>query len=235
MYTLSSFYRSKRWERFREYLIDKRTNEEDGCIYDEITGEVITQPYDIILHHTIVLTESNVNDFDISLNENLIQIVSHATHNKIHNRFGSEGTRHIYLVYGAPGAGKSEYVNSVAGTHDLILNIDNIYQCISVNNRYENSKRLSKNVFAIRDCMLDMIRTRNGRYQNAYIVGGYPLESERERLVNTIGAEEIFINTPIDECLLNVSQRPDVYKKYVHEWFETYNAANIPPTFEIAG
>ena len=66
-------------------------------------------------------------------------------------------------------------------------------------------------------------------------VGGYPLESERERLVNTIGAEEIFINTPIDECLLNVSQRPDVYKKYVHEWFETYNAANIPPTFEIAG
>lgn len=224
MYTLSSFYRSKRWEKFREYLIDKRTNKDDGFIYDEVTGERIIHKYDIILHHTIILTESNVNDFDISLNEDLIQIVSHATHNIIHSRFGSEGTRHIYLVYGAPGSGKSEYVQSVAGEHDLVLNLDNIYQCISVNNRYENSKRLSKNVFMIRDCMLDMIKTRTGHFQNAYIVGGYPLESERERLVNTLGAEEIFIDKSMEECLLNVSERPAEYKKYIQSWFETYNS-----------
>lgn len=83
MYTLSSFYRSKRWAAFRDYLIDKRTNKADGFVYDEVTGKPIVKAYDIILHHTIVLTESNVNDFDISLNEDLIQIVSHATHNMI--------------------------------------------------------------------------------------------------------------------------------------------------------
>lgn len=86
MYTLSSFYRSKRWAAFRDYLIDKRTNNADGFVYDEVTGKPIVKAYDIILHHTIVLTESNVNDFDISLNEDLIQIVSHATHNMIHER-----------------------------------------------------------------------------------------------------------------------------------------------------
>lgn len=224
MFTLSSFYNSKKWKNFREDLINKRTNKEDGFIYDEITGKPIINKYDVILHHTIVLTESNVNDWDISLNEDLIQIVSHATHNRIHERFGSEGTRHVYLVYGAPGSGKSEYVKSAAGVHDLVLDLDNIYQCISINNRYDNSKRLSKNVFMIRDLMLDMIKTRNGRFQNAYIVGGYPMEAERERIVNTIGAEEIFIDKSIDECLMNVQDRPEAYKKYVQDWFESYSA-----------
>lgn len=224
MFTLSSFYNSKIWKNFREDLINKRTNKEDGFIYDEITGKPIINKYDVILHHTIVLTESNVNDWDISLNEDLIQIVSHATHNRIHERFGSEGTRHVYLIYGAPGSGKSEYVKNVAGVHDLVLDLDNIYQCISINNRYENSKRLSKNVFMIRDLMLDMIKTRNGRFQNAYIVGGYPMEAERERIVNTIGAEEIFIDKSIDECLMNVQDRPEAYKKYVQDWFESYSA-----------
>lgn len=223
MFTLSSFYKSKKWQKFREELILKRTNKEDGLIYDEITGEPILKKYDIILHHTTVLTESNVNDWDISLNEDLIQIVSHATHNKIHERFGSEGTRHIYLVYGAPGAGKSDYVKSVAGAHDLVLDLDNIYQFISINNRYENSRRLSKNVFMIRDLMLDMIMTRNGRFQNAYIIGGYPMDAERERIVNAIGAEEIFINKSIDECLINVQNRPEAYKEYVKDWFDSFN------------
>lgn len=224
MFTLSSFYRSKKWQIFRDALISKRTNPDDGLVYDEITGKPIIDKCDIILHHTITLTESNVNDYDISLNEDLILIVSHATHNNLHDRFGSEGTRHIYLVYGAPGAGKSDFVKRVAGVHDLVLDLDNIYQCISINNRYENSRRLSKNVFMIRDLMLDMIKTRNGRFNNAYIVGGYPMVAERERIVNTIGAEEIFINKTIDECLMNVQSRPERYKKYVQEWFECFSS-----------
>lgn len=221
MLTLSSFYKSDRWEKFRNIIIQERTSD-DGFIYDEITGKPIVNKYDIILHHTIILTEQNVNDPTISFNPELIQIVSHKTHNIIHERFGYEGTRHIYLVYGAPASGKSEYVKSIASKDDLILNLDNIYECISINPRYENSKRLSKNVFKIRDTILDMINTRMGRFANAYIVGGYPLDSERERIANTLGAEEIFINKTYEECLLNIKERPKEYKKYVDDWFESY-------------
>lgn len=221
MYTLNTFYRSKEWEKFREYIINERTSK-DGFIYDEITGKPITSKYDVILHHITPLTEFNVNDYDIAFNEKNIQIVSHKTHNIIHERFGYEGTRHIYLVYGAPASGKHEYINEIAGTNDLILNIDNLYQAISVNARYINSKRLSKNVFILRDTILDMIKTRNGKFQNAYIVGGYPLKSERERLVNTLGAEEIFINKTIEECLENSNERPEEYKKYIYNWFENF-------------
>lgn len=75
----------------------------------------------------------------------------------------------------------------------------------------------------IRDLILDMIKTRNGRFNNAYIVGGYPMEAERERIVNTIGAEEIFINKSIDECLMNVQDRPEKYKEYVKDWFDSFS------------
>ena len=115
MYTLSSFYRSDAWARFREYVINKRMTA-DGLILDEITGKPILKKYDVILHHVEVLTPQNVNDPEIALNEKNIQIVSHKTHNKIHGRFGYEGTRHIYIVYGAPCSGKSSFVESVAET-----------------------------------------------------------------------------------------------------------------------
>lgn len=222
MYSLSTFYKSKEWENFREYIIHKRTAD-DGFIYDEVTGKPILKKYDIIFHHKIVLTEQNVNDASISLNEENIMIVSHKTHNMIHERFGYSGTRHIYLVYGSPCSGKTTYVEDAAGKDDLILDVDKIYQAISINPSHIKSKCLSSNVFQIRDLILDMIKTRNGKWKNAYVVGGYPYQNERERLINSLGAEEIFIDTSIDKCLENASERPKEYIKYIYDWFELKN------------
>lgn len=222
MYSLSTFYKSKEWEQFREYVIHKRTAD-DGFIYDEVTGKPILKKYDIILHHKIVLTEQNVNDASISLNEDNIMIVSHKTHNMIHERFGYQGTRHIYLVYGSPCSGKTTYVEDAAGKDDLILDVDKLYQAISINPSHIKSKCLSSNVFQIRDLILDMIKTRNGKWKNAYVVGGYPYQNERERLINSLGAEEIFIDTSIDKCLENASERSKEYIKYIYDWFELKN------------
>lgn len=223
MFTLSSFYRSDEWEKFRQVIINERTKS-DGFIYDEVTNLPIIKPYDIILHHKIVLTEQNVNDFNISLNPDNIQIVSHATHNMIHGRFGYEGSRHIYLVYGSPCSGKSTYVKSVAGSDDLILDIDRIYQCISNNEEHIKSKRLSSYVFKIRDLILDMVKTRYGRCSNVYIIGGYPYLGEREKLCSLLGAEEIFIDVPKEECIARAkATRPNEYIKYIDDWFATYH------------
>lgn len=222
MYTLSSFYRSKEWERFRKYLINKRTTPE-GLIIDEVTGKPIVRKYDIVLHHKIVLTDQNVNDPRITLNEDNIQIVAHETHNKLHSRFGYEGTRHIYIVYGSPCSGKSTFINSAAGKDDLILDIDKLYQAISVNPLHVKSNKLSKNVFILRDTILDMIKTRTGKYNNAYIIGGYPFEAERERLAEALGAELIFIEKSKEECkAIAKAERSKEYLKYIDDWFEKF-------------
>lgn len=42
---------------------------------------------------------------------------------------------------------------------------------------------------------------RLGNWQNAFIVGTYPLKMERQRLADKLGAELIFIETEKDICL----------------------------------
>ena len=219
--SLPQFYKSKEWEKFREVVLLKRT-ERDGELICDHCGKPITFKRDAICHHTTQLTDSNVNDPNISLNEDLIQVVHHKCHNEIHTRFGTY-TRHIYLVYGPPCAGKSTYVQFSATKDDLIVDIDKVYEAISVNEPHVKSKRLTSNAFQVRDLLLDMVKTRNGKWVNAWIIGGYPLKMDRERLANDIGAELIFIESSKSLCLARADLRGgEVYKKYVEDWFEKY-------------
>ena len=226
-YTLSDFYRSKEWAEFRAYLIAERTAK-DGFVYDEVTGKPIVKAYDIILHHKIELTLENVNDANITLNPANIQIVSFKTHNEIHNRFG-KWTRHIYLVYGSPLSGKSTYVKERAGIHDLIIDIDKIYECISNNPPYLKSGRLYDNMRTVYEALLGDVKHRNGKWINAFIIGGFPFKGERERTAAEYGAEPIYIDCTQAEAearLASVQDGRDVkeWSKYISTWFNRYQA-----------
>lgn len=233
MWTLDNFYRSPEWEAFRDVVISERT-QEDGFIYDEVTGEPILQKYDIILHHKTFLTEENVNDVSISLNPENIQVVSHGTHNKIHRRGNhSQRTmprREVFLVYGPPLAGKTSYVKRVANEGDLIVDMDNIWQCISGQARYIKPVQLKSIAFMMRDSLLDSVKVRRGTWANAYIIGGYPLTSERERILSAYGAREVPIIPDKEECLSRLRQCGDgrdleAWTGYIEEWFRRY----VPP------
>ena len=199
---------------------------EDGLIYDEVTGKPIIKAYDIILHHKIELTEENVNDRSISLNPDNIQVVSHRTHNYIHNRLG-HAVRQVYLVYGAPLSGKTSWVKENMSEGDLVIDLDSIWQCVSGCPRYVKPNKLKSVVFRVRDGLLDSVKYRLGKWDNAYLIGGYPLQGDRERLCRELGAREIFIDTPEDECLARLLQdterNEDEWLHYIREWFEQYS------------
>jgi len=221
---LSDFYKSKPWEIFRRVVIEQRVNPVDGFIYCEYCGKPIVKPYDCIAHHITELTETNYNDIHIALNQDNIQLVHHVCHNKIHEKYGMK-TRKAYIVYGAPLSGKTTYVNQVKSEGDLIIDIDNIWQCVSNEPRYIKQKRLNQIVFGIRDELLSMVKYRLGNWRNAYIIGGYPLESERNRLAGDIGAELIYIDTDMDECfkrLREQTERGEEWEQYIVKWFSTY-------------
>lgn len=223
--SLYDFYRSKEWERFREIVIAKRV-QDDGFVHDEITGDPIVKKYDMIIHHKIELTEENVNDLDISLNEDNVQIVTHRTHNDLHNRFG-RNTRGVYLVYGAPLSGKSTWVRENMSAGDLLIDIDNIWECVSGCKRYEKPKRLNAVVFKIRDELLNACRYRLGQWVCCYIVGGYPLPTERERLCREMGAQEVFIDATKEECLSRMDGRPKEWQQYIEDWFAKAGAVSL--------
>ena len=221
--SLFQFYRSKEWENFRKVILLERL-EKDGELICEHCGKPITRAYDAICHHKTHLTESNLNDFDISLNENNIAVVHHACHNQIHQRFGAY-TRHIYIVYGAPCSGKSTFVKESATKDDLIVDIDKIYSAISINPQHIKSNRLKSNAFQLRDILLDMVKTRNGKWVNAWIIAGMPLKMDRERLADTLGAELIFIEAPKELCLERAYKRGgETYQQYVEDWYEKYQS-----------
>ena len=223
--TLDNFYQSKEWENFRRIVIAERTKE-DGFVYDEVTGKPILKKYDMILHHKEFLTEDNVNDVNISLNPDNIMIVSHKTHNKIHDKLGYK-RKEIYIVYGSPLSGKTTYVKENMSEGDLLIDMDSIWECISGQKRYIKPPRLNAVAFMIRDNLIDAVKHRLGQWNCCYIIGGYPLISERERLSKELGARLIYIESTKEECLArleNSSRDKAEWTKYINTWWERYGA-----------
>lgn len=220
MFTLKSFYKSKEWEDLLKHLKSERISE-DGLLRCECCGQPMIKAYDCIGHHKIELTDNNVNDYNISLNKDYIMLIHHRCHNKEHRRFGFEGAKKVYIVYGPPCSGKSTWVKENATSEDIILDIDNIWQMITINDRYIKPSRLNQNVFSIRDCIIEMIRMRTGKWHNAYIIGGYPLATDRERLEQLLGATSIFINESKEICLDRAKNR-EGWSKHIDDWFRDY-------------
>ena len=222
MFTLDTFYKSSDWQKLLAVLKMERVDP-DGQLICWHCGKPITKSYDAIGHHTIFLTEENVNDANISLNPELIRFVHHRCHNLIHNKFGYK-RKEIFLVYGPPLSGKHEWVKENLTDGELVINIDDIWMALSGLPRYQKPGRLNAIVFQLHRDLLDAARMRLGKWNTAYIVGGYPLISERERLCQEFGAREIFLDRSKDECLLRAKELglDETYSGYIDEWFRRY-------------
>ena len=218
MFTLDTFYKSDQWENLRAQLMQERTNGQ-GELICEYCGKPITRKYDCIGHHETELTEENVNNYEVSLNPQNIKLIHFKCHNKIHKRFNGF-YQSVYLVYGSPCSGKSTWVYEVAEDDDLILDLDKIWEAICKSDRLHKPNRLKRNVFGIRDCILDQIRTRTGMWKNAYVIGGYPLRSDRDRLCDLLKAKPIFIEATPEECFDRAPNED--WKDFICEWFDSY-------------
>jgi len=219
MFTLYSIYRSIEWINLISQLKLERVNDEGKLLCEHCHKEII-KAYDCIGHHIEELTETNVNDYNISLNSDNIMLIHFKCHNQIHERFGFERPKKIYIVYGSPCSGKSTFVHDVATKDDLIIDLDSIWECVTICDKYNKPNRLMVNVFGVRDALLDQVRTRLGKWKTAYIIGGYPLRMDRHRLADKLGAELIYIEATQEECISR--SKNNEWIKYINEWFGMY-------------
>lgn len=216
--TLGNFYTSKAWCKFIAQLKLERVDE-IGNLICEHCGKPITRKYDCIGHHVIELTDENVNDFSVSLNPENVQLIHFSCHNKIHRRF-DEFSQSVYLVYGSPCAGKSTWVQQNAKPDDLIVDIDRVWECLSFQDKYSKNDRIKSNVFGVFDTLIEQVKRRVGKWRDAYIVGGYPLASDRERLCAMLRARPVFIDETREKCLDRAHD--DAWRGYIEDWFDTY-------------
>ncbi len=227
--SLAAFYNSDEWKAVRADLIDKRKNKDDGLVYCEYSGAPIAKAYEIVGHHKTPLTMQNVNDFSVSLNPENIMLVSHKAHNEIHNRFGHSAGRKVYYVYGAPCSGKTTFVNSIKGNSDIVCDVDNVWQCITGGARYEKPNALKANMFEVRRLLLQMIKTRFGNWERAFVIDGGAAKTPRNNLIADLGAEPIFIDTDKETCLQRLATdhnrtqaQKTEWRKYIDKWFTDY-------------
>lgn len=203
MSSFTDFYRQPRWIKLRKTLLHERVNEE-GLLICEHCGKPILKDYDAILHHKEELTPQNVNDPNIAYNPDNLAFVHARCHNDIHNRFGGRvrtWQRKVYYVWGAPCSGKSTFVRENMQVGDLVLDIDKLWEAMSGQPEYMKPSSIKANVFIARDAIFDSIKTRAGNWQTAWVIEGGALLGDRMRRIETLGAEPIYINTPINECL----------------------------------
>ena len=218
MITLGKFYTSKPWIKFIAQLKLDRLNDR-GELICEHCGRPIVKKYDCIGHHIIELTDDNVNDATIALNPDNVELIHFSCHNKIHRRFDGF-SQSVYLVYGSPCAGKSTWVQANANPDDLIVDIDRVWECLSMQDKYNKNDRIKSNVFGVYDTLIEQVKRRVGKWRNAYIIGGYPLASDRERLCDILRARPVFIDESRETCGARAAN--DDWREYIDEWFEDY-------------
>jgi hypothetical protein len=213
-------YASKEWIDLRTMLIAERGPVCEQC------GRIMADTSKLIGHHTVILTAQNVNDPSVALNKELIKLICLRCHNQLPGHFNAKRTREVYLVYGPPCGGKMAMVNQLIERGDIIFDIDRVFECISGMPLYDKPDNLRFNVFAIRDKIIDMIKTRYGQWYNAFIVGTYPVKAERERTAADLGAELLYCNATREQCYATMQQRqlPAGYTKYIDGWFDEYTS-----------
>lgn len=229
--SLKQFYKSKEWIIFRKLIILDR-----GPICQKC-GKKIVESKHIIVHHIIELTEENVNDTSISLNPDNVIIVCFDCHNKIHERFGygykapKKKERGISIVFGPPCSGKTKYVIDNMTRGDIVVDMDRLYQAVTLLPLYDKPNNLKQNVTAVRNQIIDNVKTRYGRFNSAWIIGGYPDKYKREKLACDLGAELIFIQVDKEDCLYRLKYTNDYrqyhyeeWKGYIDKWFMRYTA-----------
>lgn len=226
---LNKFYKSKEWLCCRDDILISRPPICWHCGQGFKADEVI------ICHHKTELTLGNVNDYNISLNPDNVELIHHECHNAIHKRYGyghykkKLKERGVYIVYGPPMSGKTTYVLDNKKDNDLIIDMDSLFEAITMLPRYNKPKALLQNVFTIRNSLIDNIKTRYGKFNNAWIIGGYADKYERDMLQRELGAELILIKPSKEElyerlyeCNDYRKNDSDNWKQYIDDWFEKF-------------
>ena len=127
----------------------------------------------------------------------------------------------VYLIYGPPCSGKSTYISSQLGKNDIVCDVDLIFEAISNHEGHDNDLYVHEIALKLRETLLDIIRDRNGGWDNAYVVSIANTDSKVKKDAGRINADKcLLMNTPFEVCMERAKDRPFHFKYLIQEWFE---------------
>jgi predicted kinase len=136
----------------------------------------------------------------------------------------------VYLIYGSPCSGKTTYARELAKPNDLIIDFDSILYSISGCKMFQYCKATGDIAHKVRDLLINLVKDREGNWENAYIVSCYPFEKERLKVAEELNAELIRMNTTEEECIKRLKENPNGrniknWEIYIKDWFRQNGGA----------
>lgn len=241
---VTQFYNSADWANCKAQVTQERLK--DGALYCEHCGGLILKSFNpneknnkgaIVYHHKKYLTNQNVNDASIAINPDNIAVLHWQCHNIVHNRFCGVGVaieRKVYLITGAPLSGKTTFVKERMQEGDIVLDIDDLWQCMSGQPRYTKPNQLRPAVFNLRNAIKEQIQKGAGSWRNAYIIESLPIATDRKREAERYKAhncEVITMEASREECLNRLYAMPNgrdikKYEEFINNYFDDYTQGN---------
>ena len=222
-----SFYNSAQWEACRSAYVSKRM-QADGGVCERCR---LQQGREV--HHVIPITVNNVNDPNITLNHDNLKLLCKDCHFQVHRKMILEAwakhaderiTMHgcycdstgqlvpirVIVVWGAPGAGKSRYVDTHREPDDIVVDLDKLQDALGRLGRENRSNRLPL-ARMLRDKLYRLIAERDPLIdaKTVWIIAGLPERKARERLIADLRAEAIYIDATLDVCREHIMSDPE--------------------------
>ncbi len=249
------FYKSSQWKKCRKAFIaslaDKtcpRCHERIGKIVHHknyitpynITNPMITLNFDNLEYlcqecHTLEHLKRGAvkNDVEFDENGNLIKrSIQRTKKEDIYlPSIIKPIDKDIYIVCGAPGSGKSTYVNQVAKRNDLIIDLDNILLEFTHEKLYSSSEKYIDKAIRKRNQYLNNLNNMDNNV--VWFIVSAPKLEERRHWKEQLGGTIILIDVSKEECferLKNDIRRTNNIMKYLiaaNKWFFNFTDGYI--------
>jgi len=127
----------------------------------------------------------------------------------------------LFIVCGAPGSGKTTYVNNHKQEGDLIIDLDEIKSLLSGKPRYESEDGWLEPALIERNRILNGLNYTK-RYKRAWFIVGAPKAWERDFWRKLKPKKLIVLETPESECIKRIKDRPIDLTNAAKKWWLKY-------------
>jgi len=196
--------------RRNPYAVDIFKRHEPGRVYiAEVVDHIIPHKGDPVLFWSV----SN------------LQGLTRSDHNRktaMEDGGFGHSTERVVLVCGAPGSGKTTYVDQHRSPGDLVWDLDLVAQSITGLGIHERSPGSVPFLLALREAFYGEAK-KPSLARQIWIVESCPTLAERERFQRELKARIVLLDTPESVCIERLRLRGPEWPARATEWWAKHN------------